>query len=300
MLVTIPTFLLPTPPSSWTAGTGSKVHASVSAPSKRTLEPVGRHFVGFARRKFHERTYSEDERIESAKNAGNDDDEEDLSEDEEESRDLLESDPKDWKEQDHYEVLGLSKYRYKADEKRIIKAHRKKVLKHHPDKKAASGNINDDAFFKCIQKAFEILMDPIKRRQFDSVDPGLPDIELPSKSKDFFESFGRIFELESRFSNKQPVPVLGDMNSVREDVEAFYDFWYNFDSWRTFEYLDKESSETADNRDDKRYYEKKNKAERARRKKEDNARLRELVDAALKRDPRIAIFKEEEIGRAPN
>jgi len=29
---------------------------------------------------------------------------------------------------------------------------RKKVLKHHPDKKASSGNTNDDDFFKCIQK----------------------------------------------------------------------------------------------------------------------------------------------------
>ena len=29
---------------------------------------------------------------------------------------------------------------------------RKKVLKHHPDKKAGSGDTNDDALFKCIQK----------------------------------------------------------------------------------------------------------------------------------------------------
>jgi hypothetical protein len=39
----------------------------------------------------------------------------------------------------------------------MIKIHtasidRKKVPKHHPDKKAGSGDTNDDALFKCIQK----------------------------------------------------------------------------------------------------------------------------------------------------
>ena len=47
-------------------------------------------------------------------------------------------------------------------------------------------------------------------------------------------------------------------------------------------------------RDDKRYTEKKNKAERARRKKEDTARLRNIVDVALSVDPRIKRIKQEE------
>lgn len=64
-------------------------------------------------------------------------------------------------------------------------------------------------------------------------------------------------------------------------MEGFYDFWYSFDSWRSFEWLDKEVNEGSDSRDDKRYTEKKNKTERARRKKEDTARLRGLVDLAL-------------------
>jgi DnaJ family protein C protein 2 len=52
-------------------------------------------------------------------------------------------------------VLGLSKYRYKATDEQIKKAHRKKALKHHPDKKAgATGDENDDSFFKCIQKGY--------------------------------------------------------------------------------------------------------------------------------------------------
>jgi hypothetical protein len=52
---------------------------------------------------------------------------------------------------------------------------RKKVLKHHPDKKATiAGETNDDAFFKCIQKAMDVLTNSERRRQFDSVDPHYP------------------------------------------------------------------------------------------------------------------------------
>ncbi len=47
-------------------------------------------------------------------------------------------------------------------------------------------------------------------------------------------------------------------------------------------------------RDDKRYTEKKNKSERARRKKEDTARLRGIVDTALAVDPRIKRIRQEE------
>ncbi|KAI8325110.1 DnaJ-domain-containing protein, partial [Martensiomyces pterosporus] len=216
-------------------------------------------------------------------------------EDEEETEEMLSMDPKEWKEQDHYAVLGLSKLRYRATLDDIIKNHRKKVLRHHPDKKAAQGNANDDGFFKCIQKAFDILTDATKRRQWDSVDPGIPD-DIPSAKEkgDFFEIYGPVFARESRFSNTQPVPQLGDENSIREEVEVFYEFWYSFDSWRSFEYLDKEDVDGGGNRDDKRWIESKNKKERANRKKEDNHRVRSLVDNALKADPRMAKFKEED------
>lgn len=201
---------------------------------------------------------------------------------------------------------------------------RKKVLKHHPDKKAgAVGDSNDDAFFKCIQKANDILTHQEKRRQFDSVDPyydlleaDVPTAQQVTKAKDpnsaFFRLFSPVFGREARFSRQQPVPQLGEYADSKESVEAFYHFWYNFDSWRSFEYLDKEVNEGSDkyvalllsrdpglltfifSRDDKRYTEKKNKAERARRKKEDTARLRNIVDVALSADPRIKRIKQEE------
>jgi len=118
--------------------------------------------------------------------------------------------------------------------------------------------------------------------------------KLSKKPEGFFKAFGPIFEREARFSKRTPVPLLGTIHDTKAQVEGFYDFWYNLDSWRGFEYLDKEVNEGSDSRDDKRHTEKKNKSERARRKKEDNARLRSLVDLSLSLDPRIKRIKQEE------
>jgi DnaJ family protein C protein 2 len=266
--------LLPPPPASYKSEE-PVVHGSLSAPTERLIEPVGRHFLAHARRKTHNRTFSEDE-LHQAQEKASQVVEEEAVEFEYENVDIttVNQDPTQWKTQDNYAVLGLTKLRYNATEDQIKKAHRRMVLLHHPDKKADK---NDDAFFKCIAKAFDTLMNPVTRRQYDSVDFGLAH-----------------FAREGRFSTKQPVPSLGDASSTKEEVEAFYDFFYNIDSWRTFEWLDKEGAEGSDNRDDKRYQEKKNRAQRAQLKKEDNARLRTLVDTCLSVDPRIAIFKAED------
>lgn len=59
-------------------------------------------------------------------------------------------------------------------------------------------------------------------------------------------------------------------------------------------YFAEEPGLTCSSRDDKRYTEKKNKADRARRKKEDNTRVRTIVDMAMANDPRIKRIKQEE------
>ena len=213
---------------------------------------------------------------------------------------MLQRDAKDWKGQDHYAVLGLSKYRYRATEDQIKRAHRKKVLKHHPDKKAAAGSTEDDSFFKCIQKATEILLDPVKRRQFDSVDEGA-NVEPPSKkqtqkggSNNFYRLWNPVFDSEARFSKAQPVPRLGDESATKEAVYHFYEFWYGFDSWRSFEYQDEDVPDDNENRDQKRHVEKKNQNRRKKLKTEDTQRLRKLVDDALALDERIKKFKQQE------
>ena len=199
--------------------------------------------------------------------------------------------------QDHYAVLGLSKYRYRATEDQIKRAHRKKVLRHHPDKRAAAGGTEDDSFFKCIQKATEVLLDPVRRRQFDSVDEHA-DLEPPTKKQaqknGFFKSWGPVFVSEGRFSKVQPVPKLGDDKSTKEDVEHFYNFWYNFDSWRSFEYQDEDVPDDNENRDQKRHVERKNNNARKKKKTEDTTRLRSLVDDCLAGDERIKKFRTEE------
>ena len=170
------------------------------------------------------------------------------------------------------------------------------MLKHHPDKRAATGSSDDDSFFKCIQKATEILLDPARRRQFDSVDEGA-EVEPPSKketkSGNFYKLWGPVFDAEARFSKTDDVPRLGNDSTSQEAVEHFYNYWYAFDSWRTFEYLDEDVPDDSADRDQKRHIERKNLNQRKKKKTEDTARLRSLVDTALSLDSRIVKFRKE-------
>ena len=154
----------------------------------------------------------------------------------------------------------------------------------------------DDNFFKCIQKATEQLSDPVKRRHFDSVDEAA-DVEPPSKKEsqkgDFFKLWNPVFESEARFSKVQPVPMLGNENSTKSEVDDFYNFWYNFDSWRTFEYLDEDVPDDNENRDQKRHIEKKNANARRKRKAEDTARLHRVIDDCMALDQRLKKFRQE-------
>lgn len=59
----------------------------------------------------------------------------------------------------HYEVLGVSK---EATQEEIIAAYRKKRSSAHPDKKG------DAAQFHKIQKAYEVLSDPVRRADYDA------------------------------------------------------------------------------------------------------------------------------------
>ena len=88
--------------------------------------------------------------------------------------------------------------------------------------------------------------------------------------------------------------MIGDENSTREEVETFYNFWYNFDSWRSFEYEDEDVPDDNENRDQKRHIERKNANARRKKKTEDTARLRKAVDDALAADERIKKFRKEE------
>ncbi|PVU97289.1 hypothetical protein BB561_000638 [Smittium simulii] len=296
------TYTLTSPPSTFS---GSKIHAKPSFAENATVNTSGK-YVHFFKKvisskaipakvkhhyDFHEIKQASSKA--STKNAEAD------SDDEEEDPALQNIKARDWKKQDHYTILGLSRLRYNATPEDISKQYRKKALKHHPDKKMAlAGGVSNpqfDEYYKCVQKAHNTLIDPVRRRQFDSVDPSIPDgIAAQVSKKNFYKTFGKIFELEARFSRKQPAPKFGDANSSKEETEEFYGFFFNFDSWRSFEYLDKEDAGGAENRDNKRYIEKKNKSAREKAKKEDNQRMKDLINECFKQDPRIARYKEED------
>lgn len=141
-----------------------------------------------------------------------------------------------------------------------------------------------------------MLLDPVKRRQFDSVDEGA-DVDPPTKKQlakgNFYKLWGNVFKSEARFSKVHPVPQFGGEDATREEVENFYNFWYNFDSWRTFEYLDEDVPDDNENRDQKRHMERKNANTRKKRKAEDNTRLRKLLDDCSAGDERIKRFRKE-------
>lgn len=288
-------FLLPSPPADWDKERESKVLKRLTKCAEKTVEPMGSEFLACARRLRLGRSLEEDEELQEALR-GDAGDDLNMEEDEEESKALLASNPSNWKTQDHYAILGISRLRYKADDEAIKRAYRRKVLKHHPDKKASASGIRgkDDAYFKCLQRAWEVISNPSKRRQWDSCDPTFDDAIPSTKLKgDFFEIYGTIFENEARFSTSQPVPSLGNADSTHADVEGFYNFWYKMESWRSFENMDEEDTE-GKGREEKRWLDKKNKAARSKRKKEDNARLIKLTEQTFKLDPRIIKIKEAE------
>jgi DnaJ family protein A protein 2 len=80
-----------------------------------------------------------------------------------------------------YETLGVEKG---ADEKEIRKAYRKLAVKHHPDKGG------DEAKFKEISAAYEILSDADKRAKYDKFGlDGVSDDSPGHTSDDLFSMF---------------------------------------------------------------------------------------------------------------
>ena len=120
--------------------------------------------------------------------------------------------------------------------------------------------------------------------------------KITEMNKTFFREFGPTFLRNSIWSNKKPVPKIGDMNSDIKKVRRFYNFWYNFSSWRDFEVEGEYNLDEAENRWEKRAMMKENKKLKAAKLKDEKARLKLLVDLAYKSDPRIIMLtkKDEE------
>ncbi|KAL6042742.1 DnaJ (Hsp40), subfamily C, member 2 [Balamuthia mandrillaris] len=203
--------------------------------------------------------------------------------------------------EDYYEILGIAHRGYLATAEEIKKAYRKSVLAHHPDKKVGSGepDAEDDTMFKAITKAYETLSDPNKRRAYDSQNVTFDDT-IPTAANtphfntaDFYDLFGPVFARNSRWASDGNAPQLGDDKTPFEKVEAFYEYWFHFNSWRDFSYLDEYDPNDAESREEKRWMERQNLKERTKRKKQEVVRINTLVETAYKRDPRVKRQKEE-------
>lgn len=132
-MATVTTLLLTLPavPSSYSAPSSS----SISKPSSAHTYPAGPSYISSARRQLLQRSFAEDDKNVQAQRdadaaqasaAGGEELYPGLGE-EQESSTILASDPKEWKKQDHYEVLGLGKLRYLANDDHI-KVARESIL----------------------------------------------------------------------------------------------------------------------------------------------------------------------------
>lgn len=285
------------PPAPAELSSGAVAFGKLTELSQVDVEPVGRWFEAVYQS-------SRTRHVSSAASVGSESSDEgeggSVAEEPAETRYLLSLDPKEWKSQDHYRVLGLQTKRHAATDHDIKKAYRRKVLLHHPDKRKTAGEQVRDLdhdYFSCITRAYEILGNPVRRRSYDSVDPEFDDdipINCAESRNNFFATFRSVFEANARWSTKRDGPPLGDESSSRDEVDRFYHFWYSFDSWREYSYLDEEEKEKGENREERRWIEKQNRAARQKRKREEMQRIRQLVDIAYACDPRVQRFKEEE------
>ena len=229
---------------------------------------------------------------------------------------------KELADRDPYRLLELDELRWRASADDIKKAYRRMVLKHHPDKqmgadaaeqrvakKQAEGEEGEeerpsatddketeaDEMFKAITEAFELLSDGKRRRDFDSLDDfddSIPPKDYePKEHGEFFGVFGPVFERNSRWSELPNAPLLGAAEGAFDEVAAFYNFWFDFKSWRDFADADEYDMEEAGFREERRWMERQNDKLRAKKRKVEAARIAKLVELAYANDPRVQAEK---------
>lgn len=194
---------------------------------------------------------------------------------------------KDWKSLDLYYLMGVTQ----EEAQGYTDSHYKDLFKRqaklfHPDK-LLSLQIEDNGLsFIALTKAYETLSNQHKRRLYDFVafDEVLP-ADREYTAEEFFDEFTEAFERNSIFSSKPYTVKLGTIDTKDAEIVAFYKFWQNFDSIRSFEFLC--SDEDYQSREMRRHAAQQNKQMLDEKKAEDNQRIRRLVSLAIKHDPRV-------------
>ena len=137
-----------------------------------------------------------------------------------------------------YATLGLENITFEASDADIGRAYKQAALHFHPDKLGDKFTDKDKEVWLKIQKAYETLSDPAKRKKYDSTLPFDEDIPDVKKDKiddsNFFDIFGKCFTNNARYSTIKPVPNIGEENTTIEEVQKFYKFWDSFKTWKEF------------------------------------------------------------------
>ena len=195
-----------------------------------------------------------------------------------------------------YATLGITgAFNYEATEQQIGKAYKRAALHFHPDKLGVNVTEKDKEVWLAIDEAYKTLMDPAKRKKYDSSLPFDDKIVLVSEvtsDASFYVLFDKCFTHNARFSSVKPFPSLGHPLTPLEDVKKFYLFWDNFKSWREFAQHDEYDTEDAQDRYEKRWMEKENAKLRKVHEKAERKRIFTLTNRAYDMDPRIMAEKK--------
>lgn len=293
----------------------------------RTIEPAGRVFEEMVRQKYNDPFFEEIEKEDEEDNViiPEDTTEYEWEKEWKEKQNNKKTDPFSVNKENFYQILGIDDLFLNAKPEDIRKAYKKLVVLYHPDKNKDNISLDglgtkDEEEKKAqneedekltdeqkktkeinqkwlkIKEAYETLLDPEKRKKYDSTiefDDSIPE-NKEYDEKEFFITFGPVFLKNSIWSKKKPVPKIGDMSTPMDKVKRFYRFWYNFQSWRDFSVEGEYNIEEAGSRYEKRQMLKENKKMKANLVKEEKGRLDRLVQLAYKHDPRIKAEEEKE------
>lgn len=228
-----------------------------------------------------------------------------------------------------YDTLGVERT---VDPDKLKIAYRKMAMKWHPDKIQQSGaGASPDAYqkaterFQMINRAYEVLSDPVERTWYDShrerilsassssnsanAAPGEFDLNLwPFFSPSAFSGFGETgngfyavySELFKKVHMQEQVfgrmygsgdvgdaPELGGRDTPYQSVYSFYRYWQGFSSVKDFAWCDKYDVLQAPNRKVRRLMEEENNKVRKRERREFNNSVRQLASFVKKRDKRV-------------
>ncbi len=128
---------------------------------------------------------------------------------------------REWFEKDYYKALGVSKT---ATDKEITRAYRKLAKQYHPDT-----NTGKEDQFKDVSAAYEVLGDPVKRKEYDEVrsmagpggfsgTPGAGGWGGGARAEDLGDLIGGLFNRGSRRSSGARSPIRGSDLEVEAHI----------------------------------------------------------------------------------